>query len=84
MIDIHNEQLCLLTEASDSIPSRPSYCTLMRWKREGLRGIRLETLQVGGRIFTSDQAINRFIARLSNRHVQAERNVSPASTPIID
>lgn len=60
-MDIHNEHLCLLSEVSCSMPSKPSYCTIMRWKREGLRGVKLETLLIGGRRYTSVEALHRFI-----------------------
>lgn len=65
MIDISKERLCLLTEASEHIPGKPHYITLMRWKKEGVKGVILDTLMVGGRRYTSIEAIHRFITQLS-------------------
>jgi hypothetical protein len=41
--------------------------TLYRWSTVGLRGVRLETIQVGGTRCTSVQALRRFFERLSSR-----------------
>ena len=41
--------------------------TLFRWVQHGLRGIRLEALRVGGTLCTSEAALKRFFARLSER-----------------
>jgi hypothetical protein len=66
MIDTLTEQLRLLIKASAEIPGRPHISTIIRWWRRGVRGVRLETVVVGGRRFTSLEAITRFIARLSD------------------
>ena len=60
------EQLRTLTEASREIPGRPHITTMMRWSLRGIRGIKLETILIGGRRFTSEEAIERFIERLSD------------------
>lgn len=39
--------------------------TLWRWTRHGVRGVRLETMLVGGLLFTSREAIQRFLSRLA-------------------
>lgn len=65
MIDLKSEQLVHLTQAREYIPGQPHSGTIRRWFREGLRGITLETVMVGGRRFTSQEAISRFIERLS-------------------
>jgi hypothetical protein len=65
MLDIQNERLCLLCEAAKEVPGRPHVSTLIRWWQRGVRGVKLETVVVGGRRYTSVEAINRFIARLS-------------------
>jgi hypothetical protein len=68
MIDRDTERLMTLTAAARTIPSRkegsgvaPS--TLWRWHVRGVRGVRLETLLVGGLRFTSNEAIKRFFER---------------------
>jgi len=65
MIDIQHEQLRLLTEAPRDIPGRPHISTVIRWSSKGIRGGHLETVLIGGRRFTSVEAIARFIDRLS-------------------
>ena len=65
MIDIEREQLRLLTRAAPDVPGRPHITTLMRWALRGVKGVRLETVKVDGRRFTSLEAIQRFLARLN-------------------
>lgn len=70
MIQCTTETLISLIQARQRIPGNPHCGTLRRWCHEGLRGIVLETVLVGGRRFTSQEAITRFIERLSqdNQH----------------
>ena len=65
MIDIDSEQLLTLAEAAREVPGRRHAGTLSRWWRKAVHGVRLETVLVGGRRFTSLEAIRRFIERLS-------------------
>jgi Protein of unknown function (DUF1580) len=39
--------------------------TIARWARRGCRGIRLETVVLGGRRYSSIEAVERFFSRLS-------------------
>jgi hypothetical protein len=39
-----------------------SICTTWRWASRGVRGIRLETFNIGGRRWTTDEAFARFVA----------------------
>jgi hypothetical protein len=59
------ENLMSLSEAAHSLPHRPHISTLWRWCKKGCRGARLEYLRLGGRIFTSAEALRRFGARLA-------------------
>lgn len=34
--------------------------TVRRWERVGIRGVKLRTLMVGGRVYTSEQELTRF------------------------
>jgi hypothetical protein len=61
MIKIEDEQLLSLRQAIVRIPGRPHLSTLFRWMNRGVRGVCLETVVVGGRRFTSAEAIQRFI-----------------------
>jgi hypothetical protein len=60
MIDAEREELLTLTEAANSLPGRPNITTLWRWRNRGVRGVRLETVLVGGKRFTSREALARF------------------------
>lgn len=60
MIDITSEKLLTLPEAAALLPGRPSVATLWRWRTKGARGRRLESVVLGGKVFTSAEAIQRF------------------------
>ena len=62
MIDASTETLIRFQEAGRRIPGNPSVCALHRWRLNGVRGAKLETLLCGGVRFTSIEAISRFIA----------------------
>jgi hypothetical protein len=76
MIDIEKEQLRLLTKASADVPGNPHISTLIRWALRGLKGIKLETALVGGRRFTSVEAIQRFLVRLNEPGTVASSSAS--------
>lgn len=60
-----NERLLSLSEAAKALPHRPSVSTIWRWCRRGLRGSRLEYVRLGGRVFTSEEALRRFGAAMA-------------------
>ncbi len=60
-IDIQNETLVQFTHAPKHIPGRPHIATVHRWRLRGARGVKLESILVGGKRFTSTEAIERFI-----------------------
>lgn len=57
--------LLTLSDAAQLLPHRPNPLTLQRWARTGSHGIRLRTLQVGGRRFTTRQFLEQFIFEVS-------------------
>ena len=70
MINLLNEQVVSLSEATRHLPRRragrkPAVQTLYRWGSTGCRGIRLEVIQVGGTLCTSLEALQRFCDALS-------------------
>lgn len=76
MIDMAKEEVISLTQAAKQLPQRrqgkrPHVATLYRWASRGLRGIQLETIQVGGTLCTSLEALQRFFEQLSNPSVSA-------------
>ena len=66
MIDIHGETLVTLTQASGLLPARPHLATIYRWMLRGVRGVTLETCMIGGKRYTSHEALQRFSDSLSN------------------
>jgi len=69
-IDISTEAVVTLTEATHHLPrrrkgKRPAVSTIFRWAQHGVRGVRLETIQVGGTKCTSIEALQRFCERLT-------------------
>jgi hypothetical protein len=65
MIDLQTETVVSLTAAAKSLPGRPHIATVYRWFQHGVRGVRLETLLVGGKRFTSREALQRFTEQLT-------------------
>ena len=64
-IDIHSEQLLTLDQAAHSLPGHVAPSTTWRWCRKGIRGIRLESVVIGGKRYTSTEALARFAAALT-------------------
>ncbi len=78
-VDILNEAVVSLTEAARILPTRPHCSTIWRWYRRGVRGIRLETAVLGGKRYTSKEAIQRFVERTTEAH---DRGGAAPSKPI--
>jgi uncharacterized protein DUF1580 len=55
-----NEVLIRFADAAKEFPGNPSQATLHRWRLRGVRGVKLETVLVGGKRFTSFSALERF------------------------
>ena len=58
-----NETLLSLPAAARILPGRPHLSTLHRWRLRGVRSVKLETFLIGGRRYTSREALERFIER---------------------
>ncbi|HUW30310.1 MAG TPA: DUF1580 domain-containing protein [Planctomycetota bacterium] len=70
MIDLKSEELLSLKDVCQLLPRRrrgrkPAFSTVWRWALHGVRGVKLETLRVGGTLCTSREALQRFFDRLS-------------------
>lgn len=70
MIDTAMENLVPLRDVPRCLPPRPSgkrlhISAVYRWTLRGVKGIRLETVKIGGTTYTSREAIQRFSERLS-------------------
>ena len=90
-IDILTEITYSLAEITklDILPhrrqgKRPNVSTLYRWAKQGIKGIRLETIRVGGTLCTSTQAVQRFIEASTETDeacCKAMPNPEPKSLP---
>ncbi len=60
MIKLSTETVFPVTDAPKHIPGRPSQASVWRWVLQGVGGIKLESILVGGKRFTSAEAIQRF------------------------
>jgi len=70
MIDTTKETLVTLALAVNLVPAgagmQPHYRTLWRWCAKGLRGLRLESVFIGGTRYTTKEAIDRFVGRFTD------------------
>ncbi len=66
-IDVRQEQPLSFNQAAQYLPerSRPHSSTWWRWWRHGVRGVRLETVLIGGRRYTTAEAVQRFVSALT-------------------
>ena len=73
------ELLSFATVARDIIPSvdgkSVDKITVANWARIGVRGVKLETVRVGGKRATSREAIGRFFAALEATKQPAKEKV---------
>lgn len=78
-INIATEEMISLSQAASELPGRKfgrttSRWTVYRWAKQGCRGQKLETVCVGGTLFTSRQALHRFFGEL-------KRSTGPGGPP---
>ncbi|MFG0315798.1 MAG: DUF1580 domain-containing protein [Planctomycetota bacterium JB042] len=64
MIELSRETLLTISDAAAKLPG-VHVASIYRWAKEGHRGKVLETVRVGARIFTSEEALQRFAAACS-------------------
>jgi hypothetical protein len=78
--EILQEALLELKQVPNIVPGRAgkpvSPATVYRWATKGLNGARLQTVQVGSRMVTSKEAIDRFFAELTA--IRAEQLGEPS------
>lgn len=78
MIDTAKEILLSFSDLSSRLPRRPHTSTLHRWRLRGVRGVKLETILIGGRRYTSHEALERFFAATT---AAASGETPPIRTP---
>ena len=64
-IDIRSEELFTLKQVAESLPGRPARSTVWRWCRTGIRGVRLTSVVIGAKRYTSFRALAEFSAALT-------------------
>ena len=67
MLPSDMDQCLNFSQAATLLPSKPSRTTMHRWAHHGIRGVRLATILVGGRRYTTREAIEQFVAALSKQ-----------------
>lgn len=73
-----NFKLLTFPQAAKFLPGHPHVSTLHRWRLRGVKGVRLQTMLVGGRRFVSRYALAQFVAAVT---AKAEAEPPPARTP---
>jgi Protein of unknown function (DUF1580) len=69
-LDVNVEKLMTFRELTKRIPHRRSnrplaLSTIHRWRANGIRGVRLDAIRIGGSWLTSEEAFARFCQRLT-------------------
>ena len=82
-IDITKETVISPRDAVSHLPrrrkgKRPALATIYRWMEPGVRGVKLEYLQVGNCRCTSVQALQRFFERLTHASPPASHRSPPS------
>lgn len=76
-VELASEKLVPISAAGQKFPHPVGRTALERWMRHGVRGVRLESIQIGNRRFTSEEAIQRFICRTNEqRHANSKVRMS--------
>lgn len=73
MIDVQTESLLTFTQAARHLPTRPHVSTVWRWAATG----GLETVRLGGRVYTSAEALDRFAEHRGGKRKQPESTPTP-------
>jgi hypothetical protein len=85
MIDISSEEMIVLGEVPNHLRikrrggKKLSIGTVFRWSTAGIKGVVLETLQVGGVRVTSSQSLQRFFDALSRSNADRVDTVCSVS-----
>lgn len=76
-IDIQTESLVRFHEAGKLFPGNPSRETLRRWRNKGVRGAKLETVRIGCLVWTSREAVARFLTAINTEPCET-RKLTPS------
>ena len=76
MIDYEREELISFNSAPKHYPGqKPHIATCHRHRLRGVRGVCLETILVGGKRYTSREAIARFIRAINRQATRGSEQV---------
>jgi hypothetical protein len=64
-IDINSETLRTFAEAARRLPHPVHISCLHRWRLRGIRGVKLESVLLGGRRYCSDESLERFFTAVT-------------------
>jgi hypothetical protein len=84
-IDALQEELLTLAQAARHArpkgqrPAAP--CTIWRWAKRGISGVRLETIYMGGTRYTSVEALKRFFDAVTLARSTQANTPEPLTTP---
>lgn len=78
-IDIQSDRILTFQEAARSLPGTPHLSTLHRWRLKGIRGVRLKSCLIGGKRYTSREALQQFVDATS---AATDRRISPPQMPL--
>jgi hypothetical protein len=67
-----------MAQAARELQGKISICTLHRWRLNGVRGVRLATVMIGGRRFVTRDELSLFVARTT---AAADGAALPTKTP---
>jgi len=77
------EQLLTFSQAVERLPEvngrRRAPSTLYRWRRHGINGVRLDYVRIGRTMATSQEAVERFLAALTEADEQRTQQNGEAS-----
>ncbi len=78
MYHVLQEQSLSPAEAAKIIPGRPHRNTIQRWMTRGYDGVVLRSFRLGGKRFTTVEAVEEFVAALSAKDTLGRKPVSSA------
>lgn len=84
-IDAVNEELITFGQAARRArpqgqrPAAP--CTIWRWHKKGVSGVKLETICIGGTRYTSAEALKRFFDAVTLARSSQANTPQPLNTP---
>lgn len=69
--ELMRETVLGLPQASQRLPGHPAAGTIRRWTLGGYDGVILESFRLGRKVFTSEEALHRFVERTAARADQS-------------